>query len=233
MKKGAQTTDAEHTGVVVDANVWANALVYRIAVAQRRHPDRRHIDAERVLQAIRRDSRFVINVSDHVIAGVEQALVGEGRDPDQARAWAQQILARIRSRGGAHVANPPEVSDLSIEWEDRRVHDTAIATGSAFVVTGDEKFAQCRREAMAQPGQVMIFRPREFLDMLERQRPVGGGAPVEHALGATASEPEHTVSPPAAPHPQSRAVRLTPARQPHRILPRRPHRRTPPGGRER
>lgn len=217
---------------MVDANVWANALVYRIAVAQRRHPDRRHIDSERVLQAIRRDSRFVINMSDHVIAGIEHALVREGRDPVQARAWAQQILSRIRRRGGAYVTNPPEVSDLHIEWEDRRVHDAAIATDSAFIVTGDERFAQCRHEAMTQPRQVMIFRPREFLDMLQRQRPVGGGAPVEHAVEATASEPEHSVSRTAAFGPQPRGVRLQ-ARPPHRTLPWRPHRRPPPRGRER
>ena len=103
--------------------------------------------------------------------------MSEGRDPDQARAWAQQILGRIRSRGGAQVTDPPEVSGLPIEWEDRRVHDAAIATDSAFIVTGDERFAQCRHEAMTQPGQLMIFRPREFLDMLQRLHEIFGKYP--------------------------------------------------------
>lgn len=219
-------TPPKRTGIVIDVNVWLDALDHLDNVAQGLSSARSQINAHDVLRAIYRDERFVVHLSEHIRSGVERKLLDHGVPPDRARIRAAQIQKGVRLGGGQFVQDPPEVSNLPVEWEDRRVHDTAIATESAILITNDGEFAKCRQEALSSPGGVLIQRPREFSRMLRNIRPIGGGAPVEHDLDA-APRLDLGKSPTAGTAGPYRTRPLVRGGAP------RPHRRPPPRGRER
>lgn len=221
-------------------NLWANALSYRANRVRGRRPDARQEVAHSTIQAINRDPRLVVHASDHVIRGIERALTHEGMKPDRARDLAAEVERRITGLGGTCLEDPPEVSRLSIEWEDRRVHDTAIATGSTFVVTGDVRFADCCDESLASPGGVLIYLPDELIRALQRHRTVGGGAPSreEAAPNAVARVPHRTMRQQAPSEMAKEQPWQNRARHRHAVRfpgasSARPHRRPPPRGRER
>lgn len=178
---------------MIDVNVWINAFTHRSNTIAGRSSDRREEAAHRVLAQISEDRRFVVHTSDHILRNVLAKLLERGSSQQDAHDRQAEVLDLVRLGGGTCTVNPPEVSNLEVEWEDRRVHDAAIATDSAFLVTGDKNFAACRAAAITAPGGVLIYRPAEFSRMLrERLRSIGGGAPESEA---TILRPEQGLAP--------------------------------------
>jgi putative PIN family toxin of toxin-antitoxin system len=102
---------------------------------------------------------------------LSEAMLNEAVDVWQRPYWAaryspnqiQRTLLLLQAR--ARVVIPADVHGVAEDEEDDLVLATAIAGNAAFLVTGD-KFLQ----AIGQYQNVVILSPRQFLEILQRER---------------------------------------------------------------
>ena len=110
---------------------------------------------------------FSLWLSPHVLRNVIRVLVdpaGYQWPADQAEAYGD-ILVEIVQASGGHIVEPAiKVSDCE-DYEDNRILELALASGSALVVSSDEHLV-----AMSPWRGIPIIRPEEFVGRVDAMR---------------------------------------------------------------
>jgi putative PIN family toxin of toxin-antitoxin system len=140
--------------VTLDVNVLVSGM-----------PASRGVPAELISRWLRRE--FVLVISDHILTEAAEAW----EQPYWARRYhldqAAEAIALLRER--AWLVTPADnVHGVGEDEEDDLVIATAIGGGAQFLVTGDKAL-----QALLRIEDMAIVSPRQFLDLLDRERASG------------------------------------------------------------
>lgn len=134
--------------IVIDANVLIAALTQPRGAAAR------------IVRAWR-DGRFEVAASEATLREAELVLGGGWLARAVPGADAHSLLARLRERSAR--VDPARIAGLRLKDEgDRRLVETAAASGAAYLVTADREVL-----AMRGYGAVEFVTPSEFLRLVD------------------------------------------------------------------